>query len=87
MGKKCSCGEEIKPALAAFWSLFTISAFRKMACSGGNGSPKEEAEFPNVVLQVALVTQLHNQYAKCQMQSVQMVIWRQKNQNKAGFFC
>jgi len=57
MGRKCSSREEMRAALAAFLSLATTSAFRKTACSAGNGSSKEETEFPAVTPQVALVTQ------------------------------
>lgn len=57
IGRKCSSREEIRAALAAFLSLSTTSAFRKITCSGGNGSSKEEAEFPAVILQVALAAQ------------------------------
>lgn len=57
MGRKCSSREEVRAALAAFLSLSAVSAFRKIASSGGNDSSKEEAEFPAVILQVALVAE------------------------------
>lgn len=56
-GRKRSSREEIRAALAVFLSLSTISAFRKITCSSGNGSSKEEAELSAVILQVGLVAQ------------------------------